>query len=476
MDRTKRSAIFIADLGYGDAGKGSITDYLARITNTHTIVRYNGGAQAAHNVITPDGRHHTFAQFGSGTFIRGTRTHLSRFMMVHPLAMLAEERHLQSLGVPDAFDRVSIERDALVTTPFQQSANRLKEIVRGDGRHGSCGMGVGETMSDWLNYGPGVLFAGDLGDRKTVIKKLHFLRDAKIAQMEELLERLSNIELAKDDLQVLYDPEIVETTADVYQHFSTLVSIVEPDYLGKILQESGTTIFEGAQGVLLDEWYGFYPYNTWSTLTFKNADMLLGENTFDGDIFRLGLIRAYATRHGAGPFVTEDEVLTARVQDSHNQNNHWQREFRVGYLDFVALRYALALIGRVDGLVVTNLDRLDTIPQWRTCDLYQYAGRQINMADYFDLQKQFVRNIKVPVDPTNLIEQEHLTNLLFEMKPIYAECKKGRGDYIELIRQTLNIPIAITSAGPTAIEKDIFFALSSRLSPCCTQVERSVAY
>jgi adenylosuccinate synthase len=155
MDKAKSTAILIADLGYGDAGKGSIVDYLTRTTGAHTVVRYNGGAQAAHNVITPDGRHHTFAQFGSGTFVRGTRTHLSRFMMVHPLAMLAEERHLRSLGIPDVFHRVSIDREALVTTPFQQSANRLKEIGRGDGRHGSCGMGVGETMSDWLTHGSG---------------------------------------------------------------------------------------------------------------------------------------------------------------------------------------------------------------------------------------------------------------------------------------------------------------------------------
>src|SRR5512138_457863 len=166
MNNKEKTAIFVADLGYGDAGKGSIVDYLTRVTNAHTVVRYNGGAQAAHNVITPDGRHHTFSQFGSGTFVPGTRTHLSRFMMVHPLAMLAEERHLRSLGVRDAFPRLSIDREALVTTPFQQSANRLKEMARGDGRHGSCGMGVGETMSDWLKYDRQVLFAGDLESRE----------------------------------------------------------------------------------------------------------------------------------------------------------------------------------------------------------------------------------------------------------------------------------------------------------------------
>ena len=462
MNATKNNAILVADLGYGDAGKGSIVDYLTRTMEAHTVVRYNGGAQAAHNVITPDGRHHTFAQFGSGTFIPGTRTHLSRFMMVHPLAMLAEERHLRSLGISDAFNRVSMDRAALVTTPFQQSANRLREMARGDGRHGSCGMGVGETMSDWLSYGSQVPFVGDLRDRATLLKKLTFLRDAKIAQLEDQLKNLSNNEFAREDLNVLYDPRVLETTADIYKYFSELVSVVEPDYLGELLKRPGTTIFEGAQGALLDEWYGFYPYNTWSTLTFRNAETLLLENDFAGELFKLGLVRAYATRHGAGPFVTEDQDLTAQVPDYHNQNNDWQREFRVGYLDFVALRYALAVTGKIDGLAITNLDRLDAISEWRTCDLYEYIGQAVNVAEYFDLLGSSIRKIKVPADPTNLTRQEELTKALFDMQPIYANCKKDKRAYIELISQTLNVPVAITSAGPKALEKESHVSLRAQ--------------
>jgi adenylosuccinate synthase len=458
MGRTRNTAILIADLGYGDAGKGSIVDYLTRTTEAHTIVRYNGGAQAAHNVITPDGRHHTFAQFGSGTFIPGTRTHVSRFMMVHPLAMLAEERHLRAMGISDAFQRVSIDCEALITTPFQQSANRLKEIGRGTGHHGSCGMGVGETMSDWLTYGSQVIFAGDLTSPAIVVKKLRFLRDAKIAQLEGLLTKLAEVAAARDEIGVLYDPNIIETTAEIYKYFAGRVSIVEPSYLDKILHQPGTTIFEGAQGVLLDEWYGFYPYNSWSTLTFKNADTLLWENHFDGEALKLGLMRAYATRHGAGPFVTDDYDLTIQVPDYHNQQNDWQREFRVGYLDFVALRYALAVTGEVDGLVITNLDRMDEMGDWRTCDLYQYRGENINASDFFDCQGSFLKNIKVPTDPTDLIKQEELTNLLLNMRPIYGNCKKEKMSYVELIRQTLGIPIAITSSGPTALEKECYLA------------------
>ena len=88
MGGLEQQALLIADLSYGDAGKGSIVDYLTRLHQAHTVVRYNGGAQAAHNVVDNDGRHHTFAQFGSGMFTPGVRTHFSRFMLLNPLSML----------------------------------------------------------------------------------------------------------------------------------------------------------------------------------------------------------------------------------------------------------------------------------------------------------------------------------------------------------------------------------------------------
>src|SRR6188768_4053849 len=107
---TMQHAFLTVDLGFGDAGKGSIVDFLARAHAAHTVVRYNGGAQAAHRVVAagPNPREHVFAQFGSGT-LASAATHLSRFMLLDPLAMLAEEQHLQALGVADAFERTTID-------------------------------------------------------------------------------------------------------------------------------------------------------------------------------------------------------------------------------------------------------------------------------------------------------------------------------------------------------------------------------
>ena len=313
-------------------------------------------------------------------------------------------------------------------------------------------------MSDWLNYGSAVLFVGDLENRETVIKKLSFLREMKIAQLESVLADLPRTDAIHQELNLFSDPEMIPAIADVYKHFATLVKIVEPDFLAELLNQPGATIFEGAQGVLLDEQWGFYPYNSWSTLTFQNADTLLHENNFVGETFKLGLTRAYATRHGAGPFVTEDEQLTARVQDPHNENNPWQRQFRVGYLDFVALRYALKVTGRVDGLVITNLDRLDEIPHWRFCDSYQFSGDQTQAADaeFFDFQGQQICDLKVLPDPTDLGKQETLTRLLMEVQPNYSNCERNQNSYLELISQKLNLPVTVTSHGPTAQEKNYF--------------------
>src|ERR1700754_3409097 len=128
--------VIVVDLGFGDAGKGGVVDRLcARGPGAvHAVVRFNGGAQAAHNVVTTDARHHTFAQFGSGTFTPGVRTHLSRFMLVDPLALAAEAGHLAGLGVPDALARLTVVREPLLTTLCRRAAGRAREIARGVAR------------------------------------------------------------------------------------------------------------------------------------------------------------------------------------------------------------------------------------------------------------------------------------------------------------------------------------------------------
>lgn len=462
MGSLERQALLIADLSYGDAGKGSIVDYLTRQYQAHTVVRYNGGAQAAHNVVDDDGRHHTFAQFGSGMLTPDTRTHLSRFMLVNPLSMLKEELHLSSLGVTAAFERTSLDEAALIITPFQQAANRLRELARADHRHGSCGMGIGETMADFLAYGSQVLFARDLSDRAAVRAKLRFLRDVKLGQLESLLDHLPDSEQAAQELNMLHDPAVIDDCTDLYSYFAGQLAIVDERFFQQLLAQPGTIIFEGAQGVLLDEWHGFHPYTTWSTTTFKNAEQLLAEQAYDAEVTRIGVIRGYMTRHGPGPFVTEDAQLSAILPDAHNQNNPWQRQFRVGYLDLVATQYALEVAGSVDCLAVTNLDRLLELPTWNLCDAYTLAAPAEEPLDtYFAQRGNLITQIKAH-RLADLDHQERLTRLLWQCHPVYQHVSSQEesldrqaalSSYLALIEQRLKRPIALTSFGPTASAK-----------------------
>src|SRR5687768_12378377 len=114
--------VIVIGLGFGDEGKGAVVDALCGDGSVSTVVRFNGGAQAAHNVIA-GGRHHTFSQFGSGT-LAGVPTWLSRHVLVEPIALATESRELEAIGVPDPLSLMSIDAQALLTTPFHVAANR----------------------------------------------------------------------------------------------------------------------------------------------------------------------------------------------------------------------------------------------------------------------------------------------------------------------------------------------------------------
>jgi len=433
--------ILTVDLGFGDAGKGAVVDKLTRAYGAHTVVRYNGGAQAAHRVVTPGPapREHVFSQFGSGA-LAGAGTHLSRFMRLDPLAMLAEARHLQELGLADPFERTTIDVGALVITPFGRAINRLRELARGGGRHGSCGMGVGETVADHLRHGDRVLFAGDLADPAVVATKLRFMRELSLAKLAELRPALPDNEAVERELAPLLDPTWLEWLAAGYADFAATAQLVPGEQLRAILNRPGVVIFEGAQGALLDEWRGFHPFTTWSTTTLANADQLLAEAGHAGPITRLGITRAYATRHGAGPLPSEDEALSQALPDARNGHNPWQQGFRVGQLDLVLLRYALAIVGRLDYLAVTCLDRIAAMPELQICSRYSCDGEEIGA-------------LRLAREP-DLAYQERLTALLGRCRPL-LEPVDGPQALLDRLAAELGTPTGLTAWGPTAADQTL---------------------
>lgn len=452
----QRKATIVVDLGFGDAGKGTIIDFLAQKAHQPTVVRFNGGAQAAHNVITSDGRHHTFAQFGSGTFARA-RTHLSRFMLIDLTAMANEAEHLSEIGYGNVFSRLTVDEDSLVVTPFQKAANRLREISRGDGKHGSCGMGIGETMADMIAFPLNAVRARDLRDPAVLERKLAFFQEMKREEFRQQLEYLAQNPFGKKEVSLLLSPDAPREYAEKLWRIAMRFVIVPSTYL-KNLSREGDLLFEGAQGVLLDEWHGFHPYTTWSTTTPANALELLSDIGYDGSVERLGVLRAYFTRHGAGPFVTEDRMLSHMLPEAFNKPGTWQGDFRVGWFDLVMARYAMTVSGGFDSVAITNLDRFARIPHAKIATSYHapkgnlsYRGKSIALAasdGMFDRVERLFRKEEL----SDLQYQEALTRLLQVSVPDYRSAPEGE-EYLKLIERDLGVPITITSHGPTAIEK-----------------------
>jgi adenylosuccinate synthase len=451
-----RTAYIVVDLGFGDAGKGTLTDWLVRRQGARLVVRFNGGAQAGHNVITDDGRHHTFAQFGAGSFVPGVRTHLARTTVLHPLAMLVEARYLARKGVPDALDRTTVSEGALVITPFHQAAGRLRELARGQGRHGTCGVGVGETVRDALAHPAEALRAGDLTRPGELLRKARRAQERIREELSEVRRAAGRLPQAEPELSLLDDSEAASRWAEAVEALRPGERVVDDTWLGSELRE-GTTVFEGAQGVLLDEWWGFHPHTTWSTCTFDNALELLRGHGFDGSVHRLGVLRSYATRHGEGPLPTELPALAPRVPEPHNDAAGWQGAFRVGGFDAVLARYALAACGGVDALAVTHLDRLTE--HWPVCTAYR-APSGCDAGTFERDASDPARISALRLGTRGDLEyQERLTRGLLQCSPWSEELDLGstaglRAErFVSWIEAALGAPVRVTSHGPTAGDK-----------------------
>ncbi|MEP7125877.1 MAG: adenylosuccinate synthetase [Byssovorax sp.] len=446
-------AILGVGLGFGDEGKGSVVDALTRRHGATLVVRFNGGPQAAHHVVSPDGLLHCFSQFGAGTLVPGVRTHLARFMAVDPLALAREEEALRAVGVDDGFARLSVDPRCVVVTPVHRALNRIRELARGDARHGSVGVGVGEAVLDAERAAVPAVRVGDARDPARLGAKLRLLWRMKIDLAEQLAfgARGAPIDHAALDreLGALRRVEPIEALASALDHLVHRSGVALADDLA--LDERATTIFEGAQGVLLDRDHGFFPYVTPSHTTFAHAHTLLAEARFRGAVTRVGVVRAYATRHGQGPFVTEDAALTAATPDLHNVLHAFQGAFRVGWLDAVALRHALRVAGPVDWLAVTNLDRLAGLDRVRVCTAH-------DPGDGGEIQGDLPR----AEGPMELDERASLTARLSRSGPVYTELPGWRSEsdpaaqaFLRFLETpaALGVRVGLTSWGPRAGDK-----------------------
>jgi adenylosuccinate synthase len=359
---TKQIKIVIG-AGFGDEGKGLMTDYFAsKASGKPIVIRFNGGAQAAHTVVTPQGVRHVFSHFGAGT-LAGAPTYLSQYFICNPLHFRREHEELVLL-MKDRMPYLLVDRECIVTTPWDMMINQIMETLRGGARHGSCGYGIEETVRRSEDYdGKYALYVKDLYDEGVLRDKLALI------QNEYVPLRLSDLgvnEIPSPFSEVLFKPGIMQAYLLDCENFTNEI-FVEGDPI-TFISQFDTAIFEGAQGLLLDQNAEcYYPHVTSSNTGLQNVQKILNQMNRGADVEVVYATRCYATRHGAGNFSTETTKKPyPRIEDPTNIPNEWQGSLRFGWLNIDEFKRAIKddteAFGREDmrySIAVTCLDQAD---------------------------------------------------------------------------------------------------------------------
>ena len=317
-----KNAKVIIGGAFGDEGKGLFTDYLSsRSQEQACVVRFNGGAQAGHSVELADGRRHVFSHFGSGT-LAGLPTYLSSFFVCSPIIFLRERALLAKLGFQP---RLYVDPACPVTTPYDIMINQIIEQSRGKARHGSVGVGFGETLERHGNAAFSLTVA-DLADTNALRAKLDAIRGEWTARR---LTALGLETIPAEWQERIAADGIRERFVDDCAVFLNGVTMAPL----KHLHSYEALVFEGAQGLLLDQDYGWFPHVTRSHTGLKNVVSLsrgLGIEALDVHY----LTRCYTTRHGAGPLPHElPEQPYDGIVDKTNRSNPYQGSLRFAWFD-----------------------------------------------------------------------------------------------------------------------------------------------
>jgi len=326
---------------YGDEGKGLVTDYLAA-NGGDVVVRFNGGAQAGHTVVTPLGARHVFHHFGSGSF-HGMPTYWSEFAIVNPFACLKELDELVSHRAtyhPAMICDLYAHPNCLVTTPWDMDANQYKERERYLLKHGSCGMGIFETIKR---------------DKKIPLR----MRDLWSGDGQYLKGKLRTIRRSYGR----HDEADANTEAKFLKDCDKVARLIEPANIASF----SDPIFEGAQGLMIgQENMADFPYLSPSYCGMRNVRQLCYSGGFDScDTYYVS--RTYLTRHGVGPLPCEDTKMG--YPDKTNVLSEWQGKVRFAPLDIKSLRERIHADCDKPKLVMTHCNERPPLtlfddPEW----------------------------------------------------------------------------------------------------------------
>ena len=418
------SGTSIIGLQWGDEAKGKVVDILT--SKNDIVVRYQGGANAGHTVVA-EGKKYKLSLIPSGIFRPNVKCVIAGGVVLDPAMILSEINTLREQGVQIG-DNLMISDRVHVIFPWHKEADRIMNELAGDESIGTTMRGIGPCYSD--KYGRSL--AVRLGDmyRPGIRERLAHIAEIK-ARMLSNSEFSDNYEeLAADELIRLYlnyaeqlKPYVADTTS----------------YLLDAVESGKRLLFEGAQGSLLDIDHGTFPYVTSSNSS--GVGISSGSGVPGCHITKIvGIIKAYTTRVGGGPFPTEqDNEIGQKIRDRGNEyGTVTKRPRRCGWFDAVAARYTARLSG-VSTLSIMLLDVLSTFDELKICTAYEINGRQTtNFPSHVD----DLRIVK-PIYETHPGWQEDITGA----KSI-DDLPENARKYINRIAEIIGRPIGLVSVGP----------------------------
>ena len=402
----------VLGMQWGDEGKGKIVDALT--PRYDVVARFQGGPNAGHSIYFGD-RSFVLHTVPSGIFREGTQNIIGNGVVIDPLILMDEIRAIGEMGV-DVRNSLRIAKRAHLILPTHRLLDAAQESGKGKKKVGTTGKGIGPAYTDK---------ASRIGLRVGDVLQSDFEQRYKALRDQHL--RLLGIDSVNDKVWIEAAKEL--------RRFPIIDNEVE---MNRLLASDRTVLAEGAQGSLLDVDFGTYPFVTSSSTLCAGACIGLGvAPSRIGKVY--GIFKAYCTRVGAGPFPTElnDETGETLRRIGHEFGATTGRPRRTGWLDLVALRYAVMMNGTTSLIMMKSdvLNELDTI---RVCVGYRVGDKQI---DYFPYEAA-----DCPIEPVYRDFKGWKTDIstcrTYESLP--AELK----DYIAFIEQETGVPIDIVSVGP----------------------------
>lgn len=415
------SGLVIVGAQWGDEGKGKLTDYMT--SQADMVVRYQGGNNAGHTVIIGENEFKLHL-IPSGIFYSEKLAIIGNGVVVNPKALLEEIEYLKEKNI--SVNNLRISDRAHIVFPYHIEIDRLKEEKRGETKIGTTIKGIGPCYMDkferigirMCDYYNKALFEAKL--RKNICDKNEYI--VKMHDGEPLDEN----QIVTDYMNYMeaIKPFIMETS-----------EIVE-----KSIKNEEKVLFEGAQGMFLDIDYGTYPYVTSSHPIAAGVPIGAGVSTFAVTKV-LGIVKAYTTRVGKGPFPTELENETGEAlrAKGHEYGVTTGRARRCGWLDTVMLKYS----NRINGFTAFALTKLDTLAGFETvkiCVAYEKDGVRV---ENFPASLELLEEYK-PV----YIDMPGWTDAEMEGVSTYEDLPLNARLYVEKIEELLEVPVSIVSVGP----------------------------